>query len=90
MHDVCSSAAAWFGSMRILGAMRRATIGILLVTALVLLGGCQRSLFPSSEPRTQYESYDRMRNRHTPMERPDPFGGNRPALRERLSKTGVR
>ncbi len=62
-------------------------LGLICLTG-GLTTGCQQSLFPSSEPRTQYEAHDRMRNRHTPLERPDPFGTPRPAVRERLSQTG--
>ena len=57
-----------------------------IALALVLAGGCQRALFPADAPRTQYEKYDRMRNRYAPVEEPDEFGNPRPALRARLSQ----
>lgn len=49
--------------------------------------GCQRALFKKDLPRTQFEAYDRMRNRFVPLEEPDVFGNPQPALRARLGKT---
>jgi len=46
--------------------------------------GCIKPLFPESAPRTQFETYDRMRSRYVPLEEPDVFGVPRPALRARL------
>ncbi len=65
--------------------MRRAVLPIVLLCGL-LLGGCHRVLLPKNAPRTQFETYDRMRNRFTPLEEPDVFGHPQPALRERLSE----
>ena len=62
----------------------RVVVGLLV--AVSLLGGCHRTLFPENVPRTQYEKYDRMRNRYTPIEEVDEFGKARPALRARLSQ----
>jgi hypothetical protein len=58
--------------------------GILYV--VVVMGGCHEPLFDRSAPRTQYEKYDRMRNRYVPLEEPDVFGRPQPALRSRLSR----
>ena len=52
--------------------------------AIMVLGGCQRALFPSDLPRNQFETYDRMRQRYVPLEEPDVFGTPQPALRARL------
>jgi hypothetical protein len=52
----------------------------------LLLGGCQRSLFPENAPRTQFETYDRMRQRYIPTEETDVFGNPQPALRARLTR----
>jgi hypothetical protein len=65
--------------------MRRSAAAVLLVLTVPALVGCQRSLFPKNTPRTQYETYDRLRNRYTPLEETDVFGQPRPALRARLS-----
>lgn len=50
------------------------------------LGGCVKPLFPEDTPRTQFETYDRMRARFIPLEEPDVFGTPRPALRARLGQ----
>jgi hypothetical protein len=49
--------------------------------------GCQRALFPQDAARTQFETYDLMRQRYVPTEKPDVFGTPQPALRERLTRT---
>lgn len=58
-----------------------------LVALLLFCGGCQRSLFSEKAPRTQFETYDLVRERYIPLEVPDAFGNPRPALRARLSRT---
>jgi hypothetical protein len=57
----------------------------LALVALAGLGGCQKVLFPKDAPRSQFESYDTIRQRYTPLEAPDVFGRPRPALRARLT-----
>lgn len=49
--------------------------------------GCQRALFPKESPRTQFETYDRMRQKFVPLVVPDVFGEPKPALRARLSSS---
>jgi hypothetical protein len=56
-----------------------------LVITLLCCGGCQKALFPKDAPRTQYETYDRMRATAPPLTEPDVFGNPQPALRARLS-----
>ena len=58
----------------------------LLLAAVVgaCLAGCQKALFPKDEPRTQFETTDRMRGGFVPLEEPDVFGNPQPALRQRL------
>lgn len=60
-----------------------ATVGSVLGT---MFGGCVKPLFPEDTPRTQFETYDRMRSRFVPLEEPDVFGTPRPALRARLGQ----
>lgn len=61
------------------------------IRILLLIGigagctGCIKPLFPVDTPRTQFETYDRMRSRYVPLEEPDVFGVPRPALRARLT-----
>ncbi len=66
-------------------ALRLVVTGMLLAGAgVACLGGCQKALFPKDEPRTQFESTDRMRGGFAPLEVPDVFGNPQPALRQRL------
>ncbi len=69
--------------------MRRAFVTSLLLGMLLLAAlpqaGCQKSLFPADEPRTQFETHDRMRTGYVPLEEPDVFGNPQPALRTRLT-----
>ena len=66
------------------GRTARGTTGLLLL--VLLAGGCQRSLFSSSAPRTQFETYVTVRQRYVPLEETDVFGNPQPALRARLSR----
>jgi hypothetical protein len=67
--------------------LRMTTIGALFAAACIVVAsaGCQRVLFPTDEPRTQFETHDRMRQRYVPLEEPDVFGNPQPALRARLA-----
>jgi hypothetical protein len=71
-------------------ASARARLRTTLAAAAAAAGlaasaGCQKVLFPKDTPRSQFESYDTMRQRYVPMQVPDVFGKPRPALRARLS-----
>jgi hypothetical protein len=67
---------------------RTRDLGRLVLAAGVAFaaGGCVKPLFPDDVPRTQFETYDRMRSRYVPLEEPDVFGVPQPALRARLSQ----
>ena len=60
---------------------------LILALAAFGLGGCQKALFPSNEPRTQFQAHDEIRE-SAPIEVPDVFGNPQPALRTRLLKHG--
>ncbi|MDA1008613.1 MAG: hypothetical protein O2800_06370 [Planctomycetota bacterium] len=62
-------------------------IRVILPLVVVLLSniGCQRALFPSDKPRTQFQTYDRLRQNDAPLEENDVFGRPQPALRARLT-----
>jgi hypothetical protein len=47
--------------------------------------GCNKPLFPENSARTQFETYDRLRQQSAPLEEEDEFGQKRPALRARLA-----
>ena len=67
--------------------VRTTTTFIVCIALATLSFGCQRALFPRDAPRTQYETYDRMRSKDVPLTEPDVFGNPQPALRARLSQT---
>jgi hypothetical protein len=71
------------------GSVARITrlIACAAVTASVALSaaGCNKPLFPENSARTQFETYDRLRQQSTPLEEEDEFGQKRPALRARLA-----
>jgi len=79
-----SSAPSTRSAVRLTGRTA-ATVGVLFC-ALSALTGCQRALFPADLPRTQFETYDKMRQRYVPLEEPDVFGTPQPALRARLGQ----
>lgn len=60
---------------------------VVALVAPLVATGCQKVLFPASEPRTQYQRADTLRDRFTPLQEPDVFGNPRPALRARLAPT---
>ncbi len=57
------------------------------VGVVVIIGsaGCQQVLFQKNDPRTQFETHDRLRQRYIPLEEKNVFGEPQPALRARLS-----
>lgn len=63
---------------------RPCLLGLLLSLVVGVQFGCQRRLFPKDSPRTQFETYDRMRQKFVPLEETDVFGEPKPALRARL------
>ncbi len=67
-------------------AIQNIKSAILLVLWLSCCPGCVKPLFPQDQPRNQFETYDKMRNRAAPLEEPDVFGNPQPALRARLSQ----
>ena len=62
-------------------------VALVLLAGIASATGCQRALFKKGAPRTQFEAYDRMRNRYAPLEEPDVFGNPQPALRARLGRS---
>lgn len=62
---------------------RLTVLGGLLLT-IGLLSGCQQRLFPEHASRSPYDRYLTLRGQDRPMTETDPFGMERPALRQRL------
>jgi hypothetical protein len=65
---------------------RRAWLVLLLGLSGLGMGGCYKPLFPPNTNRTQFETYDQLRQRYRPVEVQDVFGNPQPALRARLSQ----
>ena len=61
-------------------------VAIMLLVIVLGASGCQRSLFHSNQPRTQFDVHERMRDPYIQLEEPDEFGKPQPALRTRLSR----
>ncbi len=66
--------------------MRRIVRIIALVTVLMMMVGCHRTLFSEGAPRTQFELHERTRRSFVPLEERDVFGKPQPALRARLAR----
>lgn len=65
----------------------RTRLVVLVMLAVAAAAGCNKPLFPENSARTQFETYDRLRQQSTPLEEEDEFGQKRPALRARLAPT---
>ena len=64
--------------------MRRAMVVGVIGLGAVVLGGCQRGLFPAGTPRSPYERYMTLHGDIRPHIETDAYGIERPALRQRL------
>lgn len=54
------------------------------VFALLPLAACQKPLLSPDQPRSQYDTYDAVRNQYAPQQFRDEFGRLRPNIRQRL------
>ncbi len=59
-------------------------VALFAAASLVSLTGCEKALFKPQETRTQYDRYQILRGRQRSMSRINEFGGDEPALSERL------
>lgn len=62
----------------------RTALGAVVLGAALASGGCSHSLFDRGVQRSQFETYDTMRNRHASDTYEDEFGRERINLRGRL------
>lgn len=60
---------------------------ILLLIGTVV-AGCEKPLFPQNLPRSPYERYDAIRGRGRQMNEENAYGGQQPAVRDRLKPLG--
>jgi hypothetical protein len=70
-------------------AAKSALLLILLCGVALSASGCQKALFPENSDRTQYDRYRMLRGQMPPMNQENAFGGNEPALWERLKPLGT-
>lgn len=73
------------GSGGVSTVTRRMACVCVALGAAIVCGACNKPLFPENSARTQFETYDRLRQQSTPLEEEDEFGQKRPALRARLA-----
>jgi len=60
---------------------------IMLVVGMgmpVVMTGCEKALFPPGLPRTPYERYQQLQGQHRAATEENVYGGEQPALRDRL------
>ena len=63
-------------------------MGVLVVVLGGLgVGGCQDQLFPNTEPRSQFDRFDTVRDKRAQQYVEDEFGNRKPNLRGRLLTT---
>ncbi len=55
-----------------------------VLAAAAVLSGCYKPILTDDETRSQFDSYDRVRNRLPPRYRMDEFGNRKPNLADRL------
>jgi hypothetical protein len=67
------------------GGVVRGLRAVVVVALLIGSAGCQRPLFNDKNPRSQFDTYDRLRQQNQSLLVPDEFGNPQPALRARLS-----
>jgi hypothetical protein len=66
--------------------IRGALVGVLLLAGAGA-GGCQDQLFPTNEPRSQFDRFDAVRDKRAQQYVEDEFGNRKPNLRGRLLTT---
>jgi len=73
--------------------IRHHTLRVLCLTlaavAICLAGvGCNDPLFPEDQPRSPFERHLELRGEYRPAKEENAFGGQQPALRDRLQPLG--
>lgn len=58
---------------------------VVVIGLAATLAGCQRPLFNDKDARSQFDTYDKLRQQNQSLLVPDEFGNPQPALRARLS-----
>ena len=67
----------------------RLVVAVLMVVAAALWSaGCEQALFPKDMARTPYDRYLKLRNQERAGYQENAYGGQTPALRDRLRPLG--
>lgn len=64
--------------------MRSAVLITIALLVLCSSVGCQKQLFPDDEPRSQYDTFNTVRDRRAPRKVENALGENKVNLRGRL------
>ncbi len=75
-------------SLRAFCVMGRAAGVLSVCVGLWCVSGCEKALFPATQPRTPYERYQRLHGQGRSASEENAYGGQQPALRDRLRPLG--
>ena len=64
--------------------LHRTSTSLVVLLASIAVLGCERALFPPNAQRTPYERYQVLRGKYRKPTETNVFGGDQPALRQRL------
>lgn len=81
------SPAVWVRIHRLMDMKDLLALGV-LVAGVVFCLGCEKPLFPANLPRTPYERYQQLHGQGRAGMEENAYGGQKPALRERLRPLG--
>lgn len=70
-------------------SMRYLLIMVMFVAGVVFCLGCEKPLFPPNTPRTPYERYQQLHGQGRVESEENAYGGQQPALRDRLRPLGT-
>lgn len=79
--------SGWTGrgaSAKLERGLARSVVPLAAAAAVLASGGCSHALFKRGVQRSQFQTYDSVRNRHAPDYYEDEFGRQRINLRGRL------
>lgn len=91
MESCCKRGLALWGAgvgARMTCMKVRNVIGVALVLGSLACLGCEKPLFPENQPRSPYDRYLNLRGQSRPMHQQNAYGGDEPALRDRLKPLG--
>lgn len=66
----------------------RVLFGLVILLSVGALAGCEKPLFPKEAPRSPYDRYLMLRGKQRPQTTENAYGGEVPAIRDRLRPLG--